>query len=326
MAKRNNSQKVLLETERLASFPKLNPNPVLEVDTSGKVIFCNAATIQTLKKLKLKEDPRLFLPADLKKILKELREKKETRFRREVGLGNSLFEENIRFAPEFKTAHIYTYEITERKQAAENIKKLLDETIEALSKLSKIRDPYTAGHENRVAALATAIARKMGLSENRVEGIRIASLLHDVGKITIPAEILSKPTSLSEFEFSIVKQHSLASSEILENIDFPWEVAKTTLQHHERINSSGYPQGLSGNKIILEAKILAVADVVEAMSSHRPYRSALGTGKALEEISKNRGILYEPEVVDACLNVFEKGFKCEPGPAGPEEGELPTNQ
>ncbi|MBU2494910.1 MAG: HD domain-containing phosphohydrolase [Candidatus Omnitrophota bacterium] len=200
-------------------------------------------------------------------------------------------------------------DITERRQAAEKMQKLLNETINLIGKLGEIRDSYTAGHETRVAALATAIAREMDLPEKQVEGIRIASLLHDVGKITIPVEILGKPGSLNSHEFSIIKTHSLVGYQILKEIEFPWEIAKITIQHHERINGTGYPKGLSGGKIMLEAKILAVADVVEAMSSHRPYRPALGIDKALAEILQNRNILYDPEAVNACLKVFEKGFQ-----------------
>jgi putative two-component system response regulator len=156
--------------------------------------------------------------------------------------------------------------------------------------------------------LATAISRKMGLPDDRVEGIRIASLLHDVGKISIPAEILTKPGRLNNDEFSIIKMHPMISYQILKEIDFPGDVAKAILQHHERMNGAGYPEGLSGGRIILEASILAVADVVEAMSFHRPYRPALGTQRALAEILQNRNIRYAPEAVDACLKVFEGGF------------------
>jgi PAS domain S-box-containing protein/putative nucleotidyltransferase with HDIG domain len=199
-------------------------------------------------------------------------------------------------------------DITERRQAAEKMQNLLNKTINVISKLGEIRDPYTAGHEIRVAVLATVIAREMGLSKKQVEGIRIASLLHDVGKITVPTEILGKPGRLNSHEFSIIKKHPLVGYQILKEIEFPWEIAKITIQHHERINGTGYPKGLSREKIILEANILAVADVVEAMSSHRPYRPSLGTDKALAEILQNRNILYDPEVVNTCLKVFKKGF------------------
>jgi len=154
--------------------------------------------------------------------------------------------------------------------------------------------------------LACAIAREMGFSSERLEGMRVLGCLHDIGKISIPAEILSKPGKLSETEFSLIKDHARLGYEIIKDIDFPYTVAQGILQHHERVNGSGYPMGISGEDITQEAKILAVADVVEAMASHRPYRSALGLEKALEEISRNRGVLYDPEVVDICLKIFSE--------------------
>jgi HD-GYP domain-containing protein (c-di-GMP phosphodiesterase class II) len=160
--------------------------------------------------------------------------------------------------------------------------------------------------------LAIRIAQEMTLPEDKIEGIRIASLIHDIGKIGLPTEILSKPTKLSDLEFSLIKNHSQIGYDILKFIDFSYPVARIVLQHHERPNGSGYPNNLKGDKILLEALIIGVADVVEAMSSHRPYRPALGIDKALEEISKNKGILYDPKVVDVCLKLFkEKGFEFE---------------
>ncbi|HID87880.1 MAG TPA: HD-GYP domain-containing protein [Anaerolineae bacterium] len=157
-----------------------------------------------------------------------------------------------------------------------------------------------------------SIAREMGLPEEQFEGIRIAGLIHDIGKINVPAEILSKPGPLSELEFGLIQAHPQVGHDILKTIEFPWPVAQIVLQHHERMDGSGYPQGLSDDNILLEARILGVADVVEAMASHRPYRPPRGLDKALEEISRNRGILYDPEVVDACLKLFtEKGFTFE---------------
>jgi putative nucleotidyltransferase with HDIG domain len=172
-----------------------------------------------------------------------------------------------------------------------------------------MRDPYTAGHQQKVVQLASAIAREMGLAEEQIEGLSVAGALHDIGKINIPAELLSKPGKLSKIEFEIIKTHAQVGFAILQGIDFPWPVAVAVAQHHERMDGSGYPFGLSGPDIILEARIMAVADVVEAMASHRPYRASLGIDRALEEISRNRGILYDAESVDACVRVFtEKGF------------------
>jgi HD-GYP domain-containing protein (c-di-GMP phosphodiesterase class II) len=180
----------------------------------------------------------------------------------------------------------------------------------AISSTVEMRDPYTAGHQRRVADLAAAIARQMGLEEERAHGIRLASTVHDLGKVHVPAEVLSKPGRLSELEFRFIQVHPQAGHDILKAIEFPWPIAQTVLQHHERLDGSGYPQGARGDAIILEARILAVADVVEAMASHRPYRPSLGLEAAFAEISDKRGVLFDPAVVDACLELFrEQGYQ-----------------
>jgi len=203
-------------------------------------------------------------------------------------------------------------DITERKQAEEKLKKSLEASINTMSKIVEVKDPYTAGHQQRVSQLTTAIAKELNLSQDKIEGIRIASLIHDIGKISVPTEILSKSIRLSNIEFSLIKEHSRIGYDILKAIDFSYPVAQIVLQHHEKINGSGYPNNLKGDEILLEARIICVADVVEAMSSHRPYRPSLGIDAALEEISKNKGTLYDPEVVDICLKLFkEKSFKFE---------------
>jgi PAS domain S-box-containing protein/putative nucleotidyltransferase with HDIG domain len=191
----------------------------------------------------------------------------------------------------------------------EKLQKTLAGTVSALGAISELRDPCTAGHQRRVAQLSGAIARQMGFSENDVEGIQIAGLLHDTGKIVVPAEILAKPGSLNKYEMGIVKTHSEVGYNLLKDVEFPWPIANIVFQHHERLDGSGYPYGITGKKIFMEAKILAVSDVVEAMSSHRPYRPALGINKALQEIVSHKGVLYDAEVVDACVSVFsEKKF------------------
>jgi putative two-component system response regulator len=197
--------------------------------------------------------------------------------------------------------------VTERTA---KLRKVLEGIIQAMSLTVESVDLYTAGHQRRVADLATAIAGEMGLSRDRIEGIRMAGMIHDIGKISIPAGILSKPGRLTEYEFGMIRSHPQVGFDILKQIEFPWPIAQIVYQHHERIDGSGYPQGLSGEKILLEAKILGVADVVEAMAMHRPYRPAFGIEKALEEISQNKGLLYDPDVVDACLKLFkEKRFE-----------------
>ena len=198
----------------------------------------------------------------------------------------------------------------ERQENIERLRKSLGATINAMAVTVETRDPYTAGHQRRVADLARTIASEMKLTNEQIDGIRMASMIHDIGKISIPSEILAKPTKLTELEFSLIKTHSQSGYNILKDIDFLWPVAQIILQHHERMNGSGYPNGLTGEQILLESQILAVADVVEAISSHRPYRPAFGINIALNEITKNRGILYNPDIVDACLRIFgERNFK-----------------
>ena len=197
-----------------------------------------------------------------------------------------------------------------RQENLEKLRKTLHGVIQAMAMMVEARDPYTAGHQRRVADLGRAIAQEMGASQDEVDGVRIAGMIHDIGKISVPAEILSKPTKLSEIELALIKVHSEAGHGILKEIDFPWPIATIVLQHHERIDGSGYPANLKGDQIIIEARILAVADVVESMASHRPYRPGLGIDAALNEIEKNSGISYDKTVTDACLRLFrEKGFQ-----------------
>jgi len=185
----------------------------------------------------------------------------------------------------------------------------MEGTLHAVALMVEQRDPYTAGHERRVGELAAAIGTEMGLPEMTVKGLRLTSFVHDVGKIGLPAELLSKPTRLSPIEFAMIKNHAQAGYDILKDVDFPWPLAEVVLQHHERLDGSGYPRQLMGEQIILEARIIAVADVVEAMSSHRPYRPGLGIEAALQEIEKNSGTFYDAQAVAACLRLFrEKGY------------------
>ena len=200
--------------------------------------------------------------------------------------------------------------VLDLEESEKQVKHLFDDVIISIGKITEIKDPYTAGHQQRISKLSVAIAHELDLPKDKIEGIRIASLLHDVGKICIPTDTLNKPTKLSEIEYSLIRIHPQAGYDILKLIDFSHPVARIVLQHHERLNGSGYPQGLKSEDILLEAKIIGVADVVGAMSSSRPYRLAFPIDETLEEISKNKGILYDPEVVDTCLMLFkEKGFK-----------------
>ena len=205
-----------------------------------------------------------------------------------------------------------TRDITDRKKAMEELKKSrdvlhanLEETVKSLAYAGEKRDPYTAGHQTRVDRLACAIARELGLSDHQIEGLHFAALLHDIGKIALPSEFLSKPTMLSHEEHEIIKCHPQVGYDILKNIHFPWPVAEMVYQHHEYLDGSGYPRNLTDKEILLESKILTVADVVEAISSHRPYRPSLGMNAALEEIRNGRGIRYHAPSVDACLKLMK---------------------
>jgi PAS domain S-box-containing protein/putative nucleotidyltransferase with HDIG domain len=213
-------------------------------------------------------------------------------------------------------------DITERKHTEQDrqenfikLDRILEETVDALASTLGKRDPYTGGHQKRVTSLACSIAEEMGLPSEQIKGLRLAGLLHDIGKIAIPAEILSKPSRLTEAEFNIVKDHPQIGHDIIKSVEFPWPIADIVLQHHELLDGSGYPVGLKDGKIRLEAKIMVVADVVEAMSSHRPYRPAHSLEMTLEEISKYRGILYDEDIVDICLKLFlEKAFRFNSNP------------
>jgi len=209
--------------------------------------------------------------------------------------------------------------ITERKrteeelqQTLERLRKAFGATVQVMVSAIESRDPYTSGHQLRATTIACAIATEMGLSQNKIEGLRMAGSIHDIGKLSVPAEILSKPTKLTNIEFSLIKEHSRKGYEMLKDVESPWPLAQIVYQHHERMNGSGYPRNLKGDEILMEARILAVSDVVEAMASHRPYRPTLGLNAALEEIENNKGTLYDEAVADTCLRLFrEKDYQLE---------------
>jgi len=200
----------------------------------------------------------------------------------------------------------------ELKSTVESLRKAVGSTIQVLVSALETRDPYTAGHQHRSANLACAIATEIGLSEDQIEGLRMAGVIHDIGKLSIPAEILTNPRKLMGIEMSLIKEHPRTGFEMLKDVESPWPLAEIVLQHHERMDGTGYPRNLKGDQILMEARILSVADVVEAMASHRPYRASLGIDSALEEIENNKGILYDNVVADACLRLFrEQGYKLE---------------
>ncbi|NLC52191.1 MAG: HD-GYP domain-containing protein [Firmicutes bacterium] len=208
------------------------------------------------------------------------------------------FFQMIKYIPEDRQS--------EFEQSLNGLYKIINSVIRALSIVIEKRDPYTARHQRRVSSLAFALAKEMDLSPEKMEGIRRIGLIHDIGKIAIPTAILNKPGLINEHEFNLIKAHPQAGYDILKEIDFPWPVAEAILQHHERLDGSGYPQGLRNRDIILEARILAVADVVESISSFRPYRQSLGLKFSLEEIFNKRGVLYDKDAVDACLRLFNE--------------------
>ncbi|MBC8414961.1 MAG: HD domain-containing protein [Candidatus Cloacimonetes bacterium] len=192
------------------------------------------------------------------------------------------------------------------KQSFEMLKKSTEDIIQAMASTSEMRDPYTAGHQKRVRELAIAIGNEMKISKEQLEGVKFAGIVHDIGKISVPSDILSKPGKISNTEFEVIKGHSQTGYDLLNKIEFPWPISEIVYQHHERMDGSGYPRGLKDDEILLEARILSVADVVEAMTSHRPYRAAYGIEKALEEIEKYKGKYYDPKTVDACFNLFKE--------------------
>jgi HD-GYP domain-containing protein (c-di-GMP phosphodiesterase class II) len=226
----------------------------------------------------------------------------------------SFDEEEVQLLEELASDLAYGI-LSQRTRAADEkhealLREGLEQTIQAIAATVELRDPYTAGHQKRVAELATAIAKEMGLGQEETEGIGFAATIHDLGKIHIPAEILSKPGRLTDIEYKLIQIHPQAGYDIIKDVRFPWPIAQIILQHHEHLDGSGYPQGLKGDEILMGARIITVADVVEAISSHRPYRSAMGIEAALSEVTKGRGTRYDAAVVDACLRLFnEKRFR-----------------
>ncbi len=291
--------------------------PVLALDRNMKVLYCNMAFADLLalplQKVMGSRIIDIYPDFEEQEIFKAYKKVFETGESREVLLQLNDHFWHIWVYNISSGALSILYDITEQKIAEDELHKslkklrrLTEEVIDAMSLTVETRDLYTAGHQKRVAQLAVEIARKLNFSEDAIRGLKMAAIIHDIGKIYVPAEILSKPSTLSDIEFNIIKVHPQVSYDILKTIEFPWEVAKIVLQHHERLDGSGYPNGLKGKEILIEAQILAVADVVEAMTFHRPYRTALGIESALVEIKTNSGKLYNPEIVNVCLEIFEE--------------------
>jgi PAS domain S-box-containing protein/putative nucleotidyltransferase with HDIG domain len=313
--------RTLVDNARDVVF-QLSPKGVIEYVSPKVQELYGYEPEQLVGKLFESTTPLSELPKAIKALTRALAG--ETIINLEIGQINSsgsiVFVE-INGAPIIRDDKIVAVQgvmrdITERKRAeaavrnsAQKLIQALEDTMQAMAMIVEMRDPYTAGHQRRVTQLACAIALKMGFSTDQITGLRLAGLIHDIGKVRVPAEILTNPNLLTEAEMTIIKMHPSLGYDLLKTLDLPWPVADIINQHHERLNGSGYPSGLVGNSIIPEAKILAVADVVEAIASHRPYRPALGIDKALEEISTRKNILYDAEVVDSCLKIFREGFK-----------------
>jgi len=300
-----------------------NASEAIFVVHGGRIVFLNPMTCALIgysgEELMARPFPKFIHPDDRDMVLKRYRARMEGEESQGVFVFRVVRNDGaVRWA-ELSAVLIdwqgepavlnLVSDITERREASDRLRKSLEGTIKAVVLTTEIRDPYTAGHQERVARLACAIAEKMGLGEETVKGLRVAGLLHDVGKVSVPAEILSKPARLTPAEFNLIKAHPQTGYEILKGIDFPWPAAEIVLEHHERLDGSGYPRGLTGEAILPMAKILAVADVVEAMSSHRPYRPALGVDKALGELEAGAGTLYDREVVKVCLQLFQEGYE-----------------
>jgi len=222
--------------------------------------------------------------------------------RRELETANKTYRENLECLVKKRSAEL--------QETLDKLRKTMMGIIQSMTLTVEVRDPYTAGHQRRVANLARYIATEMGLSEDHIDGIHTAGVLHDLGKVSVPVELLTKPSRLTEIEFKLIQTHPQVAFDILREIEFPWPIAQIVYQHHERMDGSGYPFGMSDKEILFEARIIAVADIVEAMMSHRPYRPALGIEAAIKEISRKRGTIYDANVVDACMRLFrDKDFK-----------------
>lgn len=295
---------------------------IMLLDTSGKIVYANRAAT-SLHNSELKDKDFHSLVKETKKASELLEEtvrkgvgpQRELSYLSTTGISIPVMvsASTVREAQNSIAGFVVSAtDISERKRADvdaalshEMVRKIYHDAIDTIAKIMEMRDPYTGGHQLRVAGLAVAIAREMNLDDEQIDQLSMAATVHDIGKINIAADILNKPGTLNKLEFEIIKAHSRGGYEIVRGLDLPCTIAEAILQHHERLDGSGYPFGLGKAEILVEAKILAVADVIEAMASHRPYRPALGIKLALEEVTQNRERLYDPVVVDTCLKLFE---------------------
>jgi len=319
-----------MRAEKLMVLVQSSPLGIMAVDLDGIIRFWNKATekITGWREDEALGRPIRMFPGDRWEVYEEVRQRT---LQREIFTSlpvHAVKKDGTPMHISYSAAPLLDaenhvvgtmallYDITEKmelevalKASLVKMSRVVDETVEALASAVETRDLYTASHQRRVAALAYAIAREMGgIGADQMKGIRTAAILHDIGKLRVPFELLNNPGHLTDIELELIKRHPQAGCDILKNIEFPWPVARTVQQHHERLDGSGYPAGLRGDSILLEARIIGVADVVESMSSHRPYRPGKGINAALQEITRARGSFYDPEAVDACLALFRKGF------------------
>lgn len=321
---------VTMRAEKLMVMVQSSPLGIIAVDLDGIIRFWNKAAekITGWREDEALGQPIRMFPFDQWEVYEEVRQRT---LQREIFTSlpvHAVKKDGTPMYVSYSAAPLLDaenhvlgtmallYDITEKMELEAALKaslmkmsRVVDETVEALASAVETRDLYTASHQRRVASLACAIAREMGgIGADQMKGIRTAAILHDIGKLHVPFELLNNPGHLTDIEFALIKNHPQSGYDILKNIEFPWPVARIVQQHHEHLDGSGYPAGLKGDSILLEACIIGVADVVEAMSSHRPYRPAKGIKAALQEITKGRGSLYDPKAVDVCLALFGKGF------------------
>ncbi len=319
-----------MSAEKLWVLVQSSPLGIMAVDLDGIIRFWNKATeeITGWREDEALGRPIKMFPGDRREVYEEVRRRT---LQREIFTSlpvHAVKKDGTAMHVSYSAAPLLDaenqvvgtvailYDITEKmvletalKASLEKMNIVVDETVEALASAVETRDPYTASHQRRVAFLACAIAEEMGgIGTDQMKGIRTAAILHDIGKLHVPFELLNSPAYLKDIEFALIKRHPQAGCDILKNIEFPWPGAQAVHQHHERLDGSGYPSGLKGDDILLSARIIGVADVVESMSSHRPYRPGKGIAAALQEITQARGRSYDPEVVDACLALFRNGF------------------
>jgi len=321
-ARRQAERELRSSEERYRSLTDLSPSPVIVYNAERVIIFANQALLDLVRA----QVPSQVIGHSVQEFVHPDSHEDAARGRVQLerdGVTPFQYMQLVRLdgtpaAVQIATSrttfdgkeafHGVLQDVSQLKDVADNLLRTTEGTISAMARLAECRDPYTSGHQARVSAIATRIAVRMGLSESRCDAIRLAGIVHDIGKMSVPTELLSKPGRLTEPEFSLIKEHAERGYEILRPIEFPWPIAEIVREHHERIDGSGYPRGIEDGAICIEARVLAVADVVEAISSHRPYRPSLGLDFALDVIKQGRGTLFDEASVDAAVELAAEGI------------------